>query len=177
MGLQEAMIMIREVFESEIEPFLGLLAEAEAGTHYDKGNPAHVSWLMEKVHRHYGRGVRFFGLFEGARAVGVIGLLVETHLQHNWGLGYITDLAVDSDSRRRGYGSRLMEFVDEEARRMNCYCVYVDTYAADVRNVAFYTRNGYVPVAVLPDANGPGDEGQVWLRKLMVRGSEPHPEG
>lgn len=160
--------MIRELAEAEFQPFFSLMGEVEGGRHFDPSNPAHVDWLRDKVHKHYGRGTRFFGAYVDEKPAGVVGLLVDTHLHHDWGIGYITDLGVYPAFRRQGIGSELMDFVTQEARRQRCYCVYVDTYAASADNVAFYTRNGYVPVSVLPDANGPGDEGQVWLRKLIA---------
>lgn len=150
-----------------MQPFFELLGEVEAGRHFDKANPEHVAWLADRIHKHYGRGTRFFGLYDGDRPVGIVGLLVDTYLNTPWSLGYITDLGIVPDSRGKGYGSQLMDFVAEEAKRQNCYCVYVDTYAGSAQNVSFYAKNGYVAVATIPDANGPEDEGQVWLRKVL----------
>ena len=123
------------------------------------------------VDRHLAkRGEQVAILWEGDDPVGIVGLLVEMHLQTEWQLGYITDLRVYPRFRGKGYGSKLMDFVAEEAKRQNCYCVHVDTYAGSAYNMVFYTRNGYAPVGVIADMNGPGDEGQVWLRKVLGQG-------
>ncbi len=160
-------VSVREVLEADFAPFFELMGEVEGGSHFDAANPDHVEWLTDRIHKHYGHGVRFYGLWEGDDPVGIVGLLVERHLQTEWQLGYITDLGVYPQYRGKGYGSKLMDFVAEEAQRQNCYCVHVDTYAGSAYNVAFYTRNGYAPVGVIADMNGPGDEGQVWLRRII----------
>jgi hypothetical protein len=33
--------------------------------------------------------------------------------------------------------------------------------------IAFYGKNGMTPVATLPDVHGPGDEGMVYIRKVL----------
>jgi GNAT superfamily N-acetyltransferase len=163
-------VSIREVLEAGLAPFFELMGEVEGGSHFDPANLDHVDWLTDRINKHYGHGVRFFGMWEGDDPVGIVGLLVERHLQTEWQLGYITDLRVYPRFRGKGYGSKLMDFVAEEAKRQNCYCVHVDTYAGSAYNVVFYTRNGYAPVGVIADMNGPGDEGQVWLRKVLGQG-------
>lgn len=158
-----------EITEAGFGPFFGLMGEVEAGRHFDPASAEHVAWLRDCISKHYGHGTRFFGLYDGEKPLGILGLRIETYLNTPWSLGFITDLGVFAELRGRGYGSRLLDFATEEARRQNCYCLYVDTYAANHRNVALYTRRGFVPVATIPDMNGPGDEGQVWMRKIIGR--------
>jgi hypothetical protein len=43
----------------------------------------------------------------------------------------------------------------------------VATYAGSSQTVSFYVKNGFCPVAVLPDVFGPKAEGMIYLRKLL----------
>jgi len=165
---------IREVSEPNLGPFFDLMGEVEAGRHFDPANPEHVAWLRKRIGRHRGNDVRFYGLYaDDGTPLGIIGMLIEDYINIDWRLGYITDLGVFARHRKQGCGSRLLDFAAELARQERCYCVYVDTYAGSSDNVAFYARNGFVPVATLPDQNGPGDEGQVWMRKTIEYDSCP----
>jgi GNAT superfamily N-acetyltransferase len=164
---------IREVEEPNLGPFFDLMGEVEAGSHFDPANEEHAAWLRERIGRHRGNSVRFYGLYgDHADPLGIIGILIEDYINIDWRLGYITDLGVIAQHRKHGFGSRLLQFAVELAKRERCYCLYVDTYAGSSDNVAFYARNGFVPVATLPDQNGPGDEGQVWMRQLLWEGEE-----
>jgi len=35
--------------------------------------------------------------------------------------------------------------------------------------IHFYGKNGYVPVSVIPDTQGPGDEGTIVMRKRLPK--------
>ena len=159
--------MFKEISENEFGPFFNLMAELEVGRHFDPANGEHITWLSEKIRRNFARGVRFFASYEDDGSLrGLISLFVDDFLE--WKLGYITHLGVLCDFRGMGYGSKLLAFAVQEARRQNCYCLYLDTYAGNPRNVEFYAKNGFIPVATIPDMNGPGDEGQVWFRKVLA---------
>jgi hypothetical protein len=41
------------------------------------------------------------------------------------------------------------------------------TYAADYDVIAFYGKNGFIPVATIPDVFGPKAEGNAVLRKVL----------
>jgi hypothetical protein len=45
--------------------------------------------------------------------------------------------------------------------------MYVSTYAKDKEAISFYLQNGFVRVATLPDVHGPGDDGNVYMRKII----------
>ena len=69
--------MIREITESEIGPFFGLMASLEAGDHYDPGNPRHVEWVRKQISTQFLRGVKFFACYLGDRtSVGIASLLI-----------------------------------------------------------------------------------------------------
>ncbi|OFX15148.1 MAG: hypothetical protein A2Z18_07300 [Armatimonadetes bacterium RBG_16_58_9] len=161
--------MVKEVVESEIGPFLDLIGEVEVGEHYDRSRSDHVDWLKERVRRHYARGGEFLALYdEEETPLGIACLLVERQLYCDYSTGEVLSIGIFPQKRGRGYGSALLAFIEQEARRRGCYWLYLWTYAADCRNITFYGKNGFLPVAVLPDRNGPGDKGDMCMRKLLV---------
>lgn len=161
--------MFREISESEIAPFIHLLGEVEGGEHYDSSNPEHVEWITCRVHRQFAAGGRFYALYgEMEMPLGIGCLLVEPQLHVGYQLSKLLSLGVFPEYRGRGHGSKLLGLIEEEARRQGSYCLYIWTYAANTRNVTFYGKNGYPPVATLPDTNGPGDEGDLYMRKVLM---------
>lgn len=159
--------MFKEINEAEFQPFFDLMAELEVGRHFDPASDEHARWLSEKIRRNFARGVRFFASYEDDNSPrGLISLFVDDFLYFK--LGYVTHLGVFPDFRGLGYGSKLLAFAVEQARQEGCYCLYLDTYAGNPKNISFYAKNGLTPVATIPGMNGPGDEGQVWFRKVLL---------
>ena len=113
---------------------------------------------------------------EDERVLGWIGAI--RHSSHAWELH---PLVVDPADQRRGCGTLLVQALEREARREGICTIWrgadddfggTSLFGLDVfrdvlgrlqRLVAtgkhpygFYHRQGYVPVGVLPDVNGPG---------------------
>lgn len=159
---------VREIAEEEFAPFFGLMAEIECGSHFDQSNPEHIEWLNYKIRSRYASGTRFFASYsDDGEPVGFAALQLETSLHSEWTNGELVDIGIFPQHRRNGYGSMLLEFAEDLARQQKCYALFIQTYAADHWVIAFYGKNGYIPVATLPDTNGPGDEGTVWMRKVL----------
>lgn len=69
---------------------------------------------------------------------------------HVWG-GWL-DLSllwVAEPLRGRGYGKKLLEEAEDEARSQGCRAVFLSTFSFQAR--PFYEKNGYEVVADLPD--------------------------
>ena len=162
--------MFREISQSEFEPFFGLMAEIECGSHYNRQDPVHVAYVQERISRRYGSGARFYGMFDGNGApLGIAGLLIDLPLHSDgWGRAELVDIGVFPQYRSQGFGSELLTFVENEARMARAYGLYLVTYALARKTIEFYLKNGYAPVAGIPGTNGPADEGDVWLRKILV---------
>jgi len=158
----------RRAFESE---FLDLMAEVECGDNFDPRLPQHVRWLRDRISERFASGARFFGIYldEGI-PVGFTAVRVEPVME---GVRYtgqyseIVAIGVVAKQRRRGHGSRLLQFSEQHARCEGAHCLYVATYAGARDTVEFYERNGFCRVATLPDVYGPMAEGRVYLRKLL----------
>jgi GNAT superfamily N-acetyltransferase len=74
-------------------------------------------------------GYRLVGAFEGAaqgRCLAVAGFRELHNLA--WGhVVYVDDLSTHPDGRRRGYGRALLEWCAEEARRLGCDALHLDS--------------------------------------------------
>lgn len=162
--------MFREIPENEFQPFFLLMAEIECGSHFDSDNPTHVNWLNDKIHKHYAAGSKFYAFYTDDNIpLGIAGINIETSLHSEWTSGELVDIGIFPEYRGQGFGSELLGFIEQLAREARCYCLYMQTYAAEHRTIAFYGKNGYVPVATIPNTNGPGDEGTIWMRKILSR--------
>src|SRR5215211_978553 len=72
------------------------------------------------------QGYRLVGAFEGERCVAVAGF----RLIRNLAVGdhvYVDDLATHPDARRRGHGRALLEWCAEEARKLGCAHLQLDS--------------------------------------------------
>lgn len=164
--------MIRQLEQHELTgTFFPLLADIECGEGFNINNTNHVSWLKRKIEIHLFSGVCFFGYFtEDGTPAGLLGVLVQQQLEGIAGCEQKAELpciGVFPEYRGRGIGSALLTFAEGYAKDKGMYCLYLSTDAVSYENIAFYVRNGYAPVAVLPDVHGPGLEGEVFLRKLL----------
>ncbi len=164
--------MIREVDQQEIVAhFFDLMGELEAGNHYHPDDPDHVAWLTRRIAVRASQGTRFFVYeIDGGVPAGFIALLFDEGpdgVASGWGKCEILDLGFFPQHRGKGFGSELLKHVEDLAREVGVRSLYVSTYAKENRAIAFYGKNGLTPVATLPDVHGPGDEGMVYMRKVL----------
>jgi GNAT superfamily N-acetyltransferase len=164
--------VIHEISSEELRrDFFGLLGELEAGPAFDPSIPSHASWLDRLVAARERLGARTFAAYTSAdEGIGFITLLFDHGPPGFASFGHkveILDFGLFPEHRGRGVGSRLLTRAEEEARSEKFHCLLVATYARQHRAIAFYMREGFVPVATLPDVHGPNDEGMTYLRKLL----------
>ncbi len=163
--------MIREIHEPEfLDVFFDLMAEVECGRHFDGSKESHVQWLRRRVAVHYFRGTRFFALEEDGTPIGFAAVLVEPPLDGAPCFAQyseLLDIGLLPEHRGKGHGRRLLAHAEVFARESDAYCLYMATYARNHDRVAFYGKSGFTPVATLPDVFGPGDEGRIYMRKIL----------
>jgi GNAT superfamily N-acetyltransferase len=71
-------------------------------------------------------GYRIVGAFEGERCLAAAGFRELNNLA--WGhVVYVDDLSTHPDGRRRGLGRALLEWCAEEARRLGCDQLHLDS--------------------------------------------------
>jgi GNAT superfamily N-acetyltransferase len=164
--------MIREMPEQEFaQEFFADFADLECGRHFDPGKPQHVEWVRRRIAIHYFRGGRFFGHFlDDDTPTGFAAVLIDPGLDGKNCFGHMAqllDIVVREERRGNGYGRALLDRAESEARATGAYCLYVATYAGSDDSMTFYIHHGFVPVAMHPDVHGPGDDGEVHLRKIL----------
>jgi GNAT superfamily N-acetyltransferase len=72
------------------------------------------------------QGYRLVGAFEDGRCVAVAGFRVIHNLA--WGdCLYVDDLSTHPEERRRGHGRALLEWCEDEARRLGCRELHLDS--------------------------------------------------
>ena len=59
---------------------------------------------------------------------------------------YVHRLAVDPKYQGRGFGIKLMDFVEENAMKKNYLSIRLDTFSKNKRNVKFYKKRGYIKI-------------------------------
>jgi GNAT superfamily N-acetyltransferase len=68
--------------------------------------------------------------------------------------------------RKQGYGSKLLEALEQAARKLDSRLSVVDTF--DFQALGFYEKNGYEVFGVLDDCPCPGNK-RYYLRKVLAR--------
>lgn len=166
---------IREITPEEVfKHFYEIAAEVECGNHFDFSNPRHEAWLRRKYTRYEFCGARFFASFlKNGKPVGYGILQIEEWLENvNKVFAQKTELlsiGIQNEFQGKGYGKQLLDYAEDMSRKVGAYTMYISTYAKDHKVIAFYGKNGYAPVATLPDVHGPGDEGIVYMRKILQK--------
>jgi GNAT superfamily N-acetyltransferase len=112
--------LIREI----LPPDTSLAFEAMRGlrTHYD--DEAEFVRRVDEDQRP--QGYRIVGAFEEERCVAVAGFRLIRNLATGDHI-YVDDLATHPDARRRGHGRALLEWCAEEARRLGCAELQLDS--------------------------------------------------
>ncbi|WP_256757505.1 GNAT family N-acetyltransferase [Cohnella sp. WQ 127256] len=162
---------IKPVSLAEIDPYLDLMAEVEH-TQLDRRNPSHERWLRNRIRSYYDRGAEIFVYHDSQNEerFGIIAILHEEAPEGIDALGAraeVLHIGVSMAARRHGVGSILLKYAEDFAKVRGVYCLFMMTYAEDYDVIAFYGKNGFIPVATLPDVYGPSFEGNVFLRKII----------
>jgi GNAT superfamily N-acetyltransferase len=112
---------IREI----LPPETGLAFEAmhELRTHLT--DAVEFAQRVDEVQRP--EGYRLVGAFEGDSVMAVAGFRVAHHLAWGEATLYVDDLSTLPAGRRRGYGRALLDWCAEEAQRLGCDQLHLDS--------------------------------------------------
>lgn len=134
-------MLIREV----VPPHTGTTFQAMRSLRTDLADEAAFVRAVDELQR--AEGYRLLGAFEeGARdASAVAGFRVAHHLA--WGhFLYVADLGTLPEARRRGHARALLDWLHEEARRLGCDQMHLDSgvgaHRADAHRL--YLNAGFV---------------------------------
>jgi len=93
--------------------------------------------LLEEMRK---EGYRLFALRDGDVIVSLAGVAVRTNFhdgRHVW----VYDLVTTSTARSKGYGRRLLEYIEDFARRENCRIVALASGLQRTDAHRFYEKN------------------------------------
>jgi len=76
---------------------------------------------------------------------------------------YIDVLFTISDSRAKGFGSRLLTYVEKEAKQLGATLAHLDTF--DFQAKDFYIKHGYEVFGVLDDC--PQGHKRYYMKKAL----------
>lgn len=76
---------------------------------------------------------------------------------------FVDNLVVHERLRGNGYGSRLLQAAEDEARRRGCHSAYLDTYSFQAQ--PFYEKHGYAVFGKLDDF--PAGHQRIFLSKRL----------
>jgi len=76
---------------------------------------------------------------------------------------YLDFVHIAEPLRRLGYGRKLMQEVEEEARRLGCIAILLDTYSFQAEG--FYTKLGFTRIGFLEKQFGNYD--RIYMRKNL----------
>lgn len=85
----------------------------------------------------------------GGQVVGFGSLTIKSNLWQEGTLGYIDELVVDAEHRRKGLGKALIEHLVAHAKECGCRCVELDTAFHRETARAFYEALGFKSRALL----------------------------
>lgn len=83
-----------------------------------------------------------FGGFVAGELVGVAGVLVK-HMLHHKRHAWLYDLVVDEGRREKGYGTELLEFVEEWAEKSGCEHIALASPLAKEGTHQYYEHRDY----------------------------------
>jgi ribosomal protein S18 acetylase RimI-like enzyme len=160
-------VELYEITEAELANYAALLGEIESGADFDSTNQEHLDFLWKRIAAHQARGAKYVGCgVDSGIPLGVVGVVIDESL-FGEKTAEILDIGIDPDRRRLGLGTALLDYAVNQAKKAGAKTIYARTYAADFKVIAFYGRNGFHPVAVVPDTNGQNDEGTIVMRKRI----------
>jgi GNAT superfamily N-acetyltransferase len=97
--------------------------------------------FAEQIARQYAQGYRLLGAYLGERVVGLIGYRAMENTVYGRFV-YVDDLVIDTGERQRGLGAFLITTVRNEARRLGCQHLVLDTGLHMALAQRFYFRQG-----------------------------------
>jgi GNAT superfamily N-acetyltransferase len=97
--------------------------------------------FCEQIARQYAHGYRLLGAYMGERIVGLIGYRAMENLLYGRFV-YVDDLVINTDERQQGLGAILITAVRNEATRLGCQHLVLDTGLHMALAQRFYFRQG-----------------------------------
>ncbi|MBN9044802.1 MAG: GNAT family N-acetyltransferase [Rhizobiales bacterium] len=102
--------------------------------------------FVDRWRRQEAAGYRLLVLWENGEPVALAGFRVQEILVHGLHL-YVDDLVTRTGRRRAGHGKAIMDALKQEAARLSCRKILLDTPTGNVLGQRFYYREGFALTA------------------------------
>jgi len=89
-----------------------------------------------------GTGYQCIGAYEDGKLIATVGFWIGVRFYCGKYM-YVNNFVVDSNQRGKGIGSQVMEWLEEEAKRLGCKAVVLDSYVTNSAAHRFYFGKGY----------------------------------
>lgn len=97
--------------------------------------------FVGRIREQESQGYHLLGIRDGARVVAAAGYRIGTFLA--WGrVLYVDDLITHPDTRGRGFGSALLRWLIDQARRAHCAQLHLDSGYQRLAAHRFYLNHG-----------------------------------
>jgi ribosomal protein S18 acetylase RimI-like enzyme len=126
--------------EAELLRMMRLLAEQEPGKIQFDEAAARVTFRRFLSLPAFGR---IWLLCERNLAIGYIVLTIGFSFEFHGHDGFIDELYIDANFRRRGYGKRAVTFLEEKAREMGVNAIHLEVDQGNDSAFELYRRTGY----------------------------------
>ena len=160
---------IQKIAVSQLDEILDLVLWIETEA-LSIDNPDGRAWIKNKMRKFEASGCEFFGLFDDDKLIGFATILIEDRpaiVCDGYGACELLQIGIVSEYRKEGYGSMIMQHIEQYLMAKKVYCLYLHTYAPEYSVVAFYGKNGYIPRGVIPDVYGPDFDGMLYMSKTL----------
>lgn len=159
--------MIKKInYNALLKDYFDILTEIEFGKHYKNTNEYKTA-LMERLKKNDNNNASYFGYYKkGNIPCGIVTVVERTNISFA-NDSEILQIGVKEKYRRNQIGESLLHYVEHYYRKKGVRFIFVNTYAGDYGVIHFYGKNGYAPVAVIPETNGKNDEGTIVMRKKL----------
>jgi ribosomal protein S18 acetylase RimI-like enzyme len=132
--------------ESSDAPDLRVVSDAEIGACFRlmqqlRPHLASAEEFVTRVRRQQVEGYRLMALWSDRRPRALAGFRLTENLVHGRFL-YVDDLVVDAAERNTGLGAILLTHLEDQARRLGCAKLVLDTGVDNVAAQRFYARQG-----------------------------------
>ena len=90
-----------------------------------------------------GTGYQCIGVYIAGKLLATVGFWIGVRFYCGKYM-YVNNFVVDNSERENGIGSKVMHWLEEEARRLTCKAVVLDSYVTNSAAHKFYFGKGYV---------------------------------
>ena len=128
-------MQIRELNLKELEDIFTVLKQLRTDLSYKEFEDL----IYDMRHMEY----KMFGIIQGEKLITYAGVAVQTNLYHKRHL-FIFDLVTDASERGKGYGKKMLEYLEAYARVAMCENIILSSGFSKEKAHKFYNSEGFL---------------------------------